>query len=172
MKKNKGISLIALAIAIVIMIILAGIALNAATEDHSKAQQSKEDAERGQVTIGVSYRYGNYLRNKTSNPLVGDVLPFEFDKYNFDENYIETFKEEVKVYLIELFQSESRLNNEDTRQRFEKEIEDFIEKNLYHFEYTRILRHNDIINLELDNISLQSVFLVHYYTDSVVGPIN
>ena len=59
-----------------------------------------------------------------------------------------------------------------TRQRFEREIGEFIETNINQMQYTRILRHGDIINLELDNISLKSVFLVNYATNSVVGPIN
>ena len=172
MKNNSGVSLMALVITIVIMIILSAVALRQGNEDYIKAQEAKEDAERNQVTIAVEYRYGNYLRNKTTNQLVGDEIPITFDVNNFDEVYIAATKAQIKQYLVELFQSEGRLSMDTTRQRFEREIGEFIETNINQMQYTRILRHGDIINLELDNISLKSVFLVNYATNSVVGPIN
>ena len=172
MKNNKGISLIALAIAIVIMIILASVALRAGTTDYDKAVEAKEDAERGQVSTAIGYRYGNYLVNKTTNPLIGDKIGFNSTLSDYTgENFIEDYKRELKEYLILFFMGEGRLNAPERLTNFEADMDEFLERNLDCMQYTRILRHADIINLELDNISLNSVFLVNYYTNSVVGPI-
>ena len=172
MKNNKGLSLIALAIAIVIMIILASVALRSGSTDYEKAVQAKEDAERGQVVTAVEYRYGNYLVNKTTNPLIGEKLEFNTSISDYtDEDFLENYKNDLKFFLVHFFQSEGRLSSPDRLTNFESDVDLFIERNLSCMEYTRILRHADIINLELDNIALNSVFLVNYYTNSVVGPI-
>ena len=163
MSNNRGVSMIALIIAIVIMIILASIALNAGNDAYDKAQVAKADAERNQVMQAVETRFGKYSVNRTASPLVGDTIPNDYTTVN-----------EIFDYLMNLFRSESRLFSDDEmiNHTREKEIQEFLINNADKMEYTRILRHDDIINLGLDNITLRSEFLVNYYSSNVVGPIN
>ena len=163
MKNNKGVSMIALIIAIVIMVILASIALNSGNEAYDKALIAKADAERNQVIQAVETRYGKYSINRTASPLVGDTIPEEYYTVN-----------DISKYLMDLFRGENRLYSDDemTNHTREKQIQEFLVNNVDHMEYTRILRHADIINLGLDNITLKSVFLVNYYSSDVVGPIS
>jgi Tfp pilus assembly protein PilE len=162
MKNNKGISLVALVVVIIILVILSSIAITAGMNDYDKAQQAKENLERSQVIEAVSTRYNNYLRNSTANPLVGDKVP---DDYQTEE--------EIKEYLIGLFQSESRISNSPEKYAtFEKELDAFVEENVKLMKYTRVLRHDDIVSLNVDNVSISAVFLVNYYTSSVIGPVN
>ncbi|MBR3281202.1 MAG: hypothetical protein IKI57_05145 [Clostridia bacterium] len=163
MKNNKGVSIIALIVTIIVLIILSMVAIRASTEDYDKAQQAKENSERNQIVQAVAVRYGNYQRNSTANPLVGDKIPDEYDT-----------KEAIKQYLIDLFKSENRMvsKREVEEHTLEREISSFIEKNITLMEYTRILRHADIVSLNVDNVSQSAVFLVNFETSSVVGPIN
>ena len=162
MKNNKGIGLIALIVVIIILVILSSIAITAGTRDSEKAQQAKEDLERSQVTEAISTRYNNYLRNSTANPLVGDKVPEDYQT-----------KEEVKGYLIRLFQSENRITSSpDAYDQFVKELDDFLDENIGQMKFTRILRHDDIVSLNIDNVSISAAFLVNYYTSSVIGPVN
>ncbi len=162
MKNNKGISLVALVVVIIILVILSSIAITAGMNDYNKAQQAKENLERSQVIEAVSTRYNNYLRNSTANPLVGDKVP---DDYQTEE--------EIKKYLIGLFQSENRISNSPEKyDAFEKELDAFVEENVKLMKYTRVLRHDDIVSLNVDNVSISAVFLVNYYTSSVIGPVN
>lgn len=162
MKNNKGISLVALVVVIIILVILSSIAITAGMNDYDKAQQAKENLERSQVIEAVSTRYNNYLRNSTANPLVGDKVP---DDYQTEE--------EIKEYLIGLFQSENRISNSPEKYAtFEKELDAFVEENVKLMKYTRVLRHDDIVSLNVDNVSISAVFLVNYYTSSVIGPVN
>ncbi len=163
MKNNRGVSMIALIIAIVIMIILASIALNAGNDAFDRAQIAKADAERKEVMKAVESRYGKYSINKTASPLVGEKIPAEYYTVN-----------EISDYLIDLFRSENRMFSDDEMMNHtrEREIQAFLVNNVDNMEYTRILRHDDVINLGLDNITLKSVFLVNYYSVDVVGPIS
>ena len=163
MKSNKGVSIISLIIVIVVTIILASVALNAGNLDINKAQEAKKRAERNQVIQAIGARYGSYNVNGTASPLVGDKIPSELST-----------PDEIKSYLITMFKSENRMLSEDEaiNHTIENEIDSFLEKNEDQMDFTRILRHSDIINLGLDNISLGSVFLINYYTATVVGPID
>ncbi len=162
MKKNRGVSLIALVILIVVMIILASIAIRASYQDVNKASEAKSKAERSEVATAISARYGDYMINKIANPLVGDIIPYSIPT-----------PEEQTDYLVELFINEGRLFSEDetTNDTLKSEMLDLLRKCEDCQEYTRILRHDDIVSLGVDNITSRSVFLVNYYKNLVVGPI-
>ena len=163
MKNNKGVSIIALIVVIIILVILSTLTIRASMEDYDKAQSAKESSERTQVVNAVAVRYGNYLRNSTANPLVGDKIPDDYDTI-----------QACKEYLVDLFKSENRMQSsrEVKDHELEKGIQDFLEKNIDLMDYTRILRHSDIVSLNVDNVSQSAVFLVNYETSMVVGPIN
>ena len=162
MKKNKGVSLLALVIVIVVMIILASIAIRASYQDVNKASEAKAKAERSEVTTAISARYGDYMINKIANPLVGDMIPSDL-----------TTPEEQKDYLVSMFQGEGRLYSEDEgmNNTLKNEMQSLLEKCTDCPAFTRILRHDDIVSLGVDNIASRSVFLVNYYKNLVVGPI-
>lgn len=162
MKNNEGINLIALILTIIVMIIIAGVAISNVPEAYQKAQQAKELTENSEVKKAITNRYGDYVRNGTAHPLIGDVIP---------SNFVTT--EEIRTYLITLFKSENRslMGNRDDM-TFEEELDAFLARNVNLMNYTRILRHSDAVNLDIGSISINSVFLVNYFTTDVIGPIN
>ena len=162
MKKDQGVSLIALIIMIIIMVIIAGIALSAALE-------AKNKEERHQVQNAVSTRFGEYTMNSSLKPLLGEQIPGEY----FLEDDPDARIQAVKTYLVGLFVSEGRLRTDDeiNNHTIVNEIDAFLKKNYDQMEYTRIIRHSHIIELGIDSIALPSVFLVNYYSADVIGPI-
>ncbi len=160
MKNNKGVSLIALVVTIVVMIILASIALNSATIDQVKAEEARRLAENSQVEQAIAVRYGKYLQNSVHNPLLGDKIPEEYVTVN-----------DIKEYLLDTLTTQGNINNFETRESISAELDSFLIKNYSEMEYTRILHHNDIIGLDIDNISVGSIFIINYSTGMVVGPI-
>jgi type II secretory pathway pseudopilin PulG len=166
---NKGISLIALAIMIIVMIIIASIAMNAGIDSYDQAVDAKNKEERNQVSQAVNARFGDNQFNAAVSPIVGELIPSECFSYPTDEQIIES----AKTYLVDLFISEGRLQTQDevTNKTIQKDIQRFLEENINDMQYTRILRHNDIIELGLESITINSIFLVNYYSADVVGPI-
>ena len=166
---NKGINLIALIIMIVVMIIIAGIAINNSTGSYEQALTAKAREERNQMAKAVGLRFGNYQINKVASPIVGDVIPEEYLNKPTDEEIISSTKD----YLVTMFRKEGKLVTDDEMNNHttEKEIEKFLKDNINDMEYTRVLRHANIVELEVDSISIQSEFLVNYYSQDVVGPI-
>ena len=169
MKKNQGVSLIALIIMIIVMIIIAGIALTAGVGSYDKAIEAKNKEERHQVKNAVSTRFGEYTMNSSLKPLLGEQIPNEY----FLEDNPEERIQAVKMYLVGLFVAEGRLMTDDESENHTtvNEIEEFLKKNYDQMEYTRIIRHSHIIELGIDSIALPSVFLVNYYSADVIGPI-
>jgi hypothetical protein len=167
MNNNKGISIVALVFMIIIIVIIAGIALSSGIIGYDKAYEAKAKEERRQIVNAVSNRFGDFQRSKTMNPLIGDEIPSEY----LSESDKDTRKSNVKAYLFELFHSEGKLNDRDANIQLEKDLDDFLEKNIDEMKYTRLIRHDQIIELGIESISLQSEFLVNYYTADVVGPI-
>jgi type II secretory pathway pseudopilin PulG len=163
MRNNKGINLIALILVIIVMLIIAGIAINNVPEAYDQALRAKLLTENTEVKKAVTSRYGDFVRNSTANPLIGDTIPSEY-----------TNKEEIKNYLIQLFKSENRAlsDDPDTGKTYEEKFDEFLTRNADLMRYTRIIRHSDIVNLDISSISINSVFLVNYFTTDVVGPIN
>ncbi len=169
MNNKKGVSIVALVFMIIIMIILAGIALRSGMTGYDKAYEAKAKEERRQIVNAISSRFGDYQRNSTVYPLVGFEIPLEY----LDESIAEdTRAENISNYLIRVFRSDNRLNlDSKTIVTTEEDIRNFVKKNMDCINYTRILMHDDIIELGIDTISLQSMFLINYYSADVVGPI-
>ena len=169
MKKDQGVSLIALIIMIIIMVIIAGIALTAGFGSYDKALEAKNKEERHQVQNAVSTRFGEYTMNSSLKPLLGEQIPGEY----FLEDDPDARIQAVKTYLVGLFVSEGRLRTDDeiNNHTIVNEIDAFLKKNYDQMEYTRIIRHSHIIELGIDSIALPSVFLVNYYSADVIGPI-
>ena len=166
---NKGINLIALIIMIIIMIILAGIAINNSTTSVDKSFEAKAREERNQVAIAVSARFGEYHINSVASPIIGETIPSEYFSSDTDEENIENTKD----YLVSMFRREGKMQTDDElyNHTIENQLQKFLEDNINDMEYTRILRHDDVIGLALDSISLASEFVVNYYSADVVGPI-
>jgi type II secretory pathway pseudopilin PulG len=163
MTNKKGVSLVALVITMIVIIILAGIALTSGIGGYDKALEAKDKEERNQVMNAINNRFGDYQRNKTLNPIVGEVVP------DYSEESGETRINDVKEYLVQLFLSEGRMTRDIDG--ISKDIESFVRRNIDNMEYTRILRHNNVIEIGINSISKDRVFLVNYYSVDVVGPI-
>lgn len=163
---NKGISLIALVIMIIVIIIIASIAINNSTGSYDNGLDAKAKEERAQVVDAINYRFGDNQIDSSINPLVGDTLPQEL----FEKETDEERKEAIKEYIINLFVSEGKLRT-DNNKEVEEQIKKFVDDNFIEMEYTRILRHNEVVQLGLNSVSNDSEFLVNYYSIDVVGPI-
>lgn len=171
MKNNKGINLISLVIMIIIMIILAAVAINISMNSYDQAIRSKQAAERQQVVSAVQGRFGDYTRNSTANPLLG--LRIYPEDYAVDDAVDD--KDELFAYLIRKFKTEygKLVTDEELANGTQaKEIEEFVDATQGETEYTRILVSTDLLELGIENTTLQAVYLVNYYTNDVVGPIN
>lgn len=164
MKNNKGISLITLVVMIVIMIILASVAINVSMNSYDEALRAKIYAERQQVIDAVTGRFSDYQRNNTANPLLGLMIPEEnsetlMDTYDYIENKLRN--EYYKLLTDDEYDNQTQT----------KQISKFLVDNAEDMEYTRILFYDDLLELGLENTTLQAVYLVNYYSSDVVGPI-
>ena len=166
---NKGISLIALVILIVVMIIIATIAMNSGTSSYDNALDAKAKEERNQMIHAVQSRFGDYQINSIMKPLIGEVIPDEYLIQPTEDEIVESCYD----YLYKLFITENRLQTEDEikNKTLQTQIRKFLEDNVKDMDYTRIIRHRDAIELGLESVSLDTVFLVNYYSIDVVGPI-
>jgi type II secretory pathway pseudopilin PulG len=167
MNNKRGVSIVALVFMIIIMIILASIALTSGLTGYDKAFEAKAKEERRQILNAISSRFGDNQRNKTVYPLVGFEIPEDY--YNSDSED-DTKINQITDYLIKVFKSRNRLNADDNALT-QEEIKGFVKKNLDCMSYTRIILHDDIIELGIDSISSESIFLINYYSADVVGPI-
>lgn len=165
MRNNKGISLVALIIMIIVMIMLAAIAVNVSMDSYYNSLEAKAAAERQQVIMAISGRFGDYERNTTANPLVGLTIP---------EEYLET-EETIYNFVYNKFRNEyGKLvtGDELTNSTQKAAIEIFVHDNIEDMEYTRILLYTDLIELGIENTNMNAVYLVNYYSSDVVGPIS
>ncbi len=162
---NKGINLIALIILIIVMIILAGIAISNSTDSYTKSLEAKAKEENNQVRTAINARFGNFNISPSSSPLIGKQVPYDESE--------ELDVEAIKNYLVSYYKSKGKLATEDelNNKTTENEIDYFVKRNKEDMEYTRLLEHSDIVALDIESISLDSEFIVNYYTGMVVGPI-
>ena len=77
MKENKGITLIALTITIIILVILAGVSLSGGVSAIQSSKDSKLKAQIDLVQHAVLERYTEYKTSKDEDLLVGTKLTFE-----------------------------------------------------------------------------------------------
>ncbi len=166
---NKGVSLIALVVMRIVMIIIAGIAINNSVGSYDQALEAKALEERRQVSNAISARFGSNQINSIVRPIIGEVIPNEYLNKSSDEEAIIATRD----YLVKMFFMEGRLVTDDemNNKTTQKKIEKFLRDNIQDMEYTRVLRQPDLVELGLESISIESVFLVNYYSTDVVGPI-
>ena len=164
MKNNKGINLVAIIIMIIVMIMLAAIAINVSMDSYENSLEAKAAAERQQITIAISSRFGDNQRNATANPLVGLMILEELETEPSIIDYVcDKFKNEYGKLMTddELANSTQRIS-----------IERFIYDNFEDMKYTRILVYTDLLELGIENTNMNAVYLVNYYSNDVVGPIS
>ena len=164
MKNNKGINLVAIIIMIIVMIMLAAIAINVSMDSYENSLEAKAAAERQQITIAISSRFGDNQRNATANPLVGLMILEELETEQSIIDYVcDKFKNEYGKLMTddELANSTQRIS-----------IERFIYDNFEDMKYTRILVYTDLLELGIENTNMNAVYLVNYYSNDVVGPIS
>jgi len=166
---NKGVTLLSLIIMIIIMIILAAVSTSVGLNSFEKAQKARLDAERAEVVKAISARYGEYVRNKTLNPLLGDTIDeFVDNSLSGDEKY-----ESAANKLEEAFNKEGKMYTEDEvlNHTLKNELKDLIRQSEDKMYYTRILRYQDLASFQIDHIVQNSLYVVNYYNNAVVGPI-
>lgn len=164
MKNNKGINLITLVIMIVIIIILAAIVIRPVTNSYDNAIKSRQEAERNQVVSAITERFGDNQRNNNLYPLIGEAIPNEY----------QNTEEALSGYLISLFKNKGKLlsKDEDEIQTQKSEIEKFVSDNFEDMEYTKILYGTELLSLDIETTTTNTIYLVNYYSSDVVGPIS
>ena len=156
---NKGINLIALVIMIIVMIIVASIAYKNSFDAQEKAMVARNKEERMNVTHAIQNRFGEYVTNGTISPLSGVIIPEEND--TIDKMY-----EYIKMYL----KTKGKLST-DEREEFENDIMNLLKENKDNLEYTRVLEHSHLLELGVENLPTDAMYVVNYYGMTVVGPI-
>lgn len=160
-KRNKGINLLALIITVIVMIILATITIFVSANAYQRGVEAKKDAERLQVVRAIENRFGENQRNELANPLAGFVIPEE--KREDEEEFLSYLETKIKSdYQKKLFEIPEQL----------EEMKNFFQSNKENQEYTRILLYTDMIELGIENVTEGTVYVVNYYSDNVVGPLD
>ena len=162
MNNNKGINLIALITMIIIMIILAAIAMKNSFDAHNKSFIARQKEENLNVTTAVQNRYGEYVTNPTNSPLAGLTVPDEYDTPEKMYEYIE-------MYLIRngKLVTQDVKDNDETKEAIRKMLND--DKD--YLKYTRILEHSHLVELGLESLPINAVYVVNYFGTDVIGPI-
>ena len=154
---NKGINLIALIVMIIIMIIIAAIAYTNSFDAHDRAMIAREKEENRNVTTAIQNRFGEYMTNGSINPLSGVIIPANT-------------KETMNAYIVNYLKEHGKLST-DRRLEYEDGILDLLKQNEGYLEYTRILERSHLVELGIENIPTDAMYVVNYYGMTVVGPI-
>ena len=99
-RNNKGITLIALVVTIIVLIILAGVSINLVLGDNgilTKAKEAKEESNEAQIKEKMQLAVQEYLinRNTGDNTSLQDIL-----RENLDESKIEEITENGKTAVV------------------------------------------------------------------------
>ncbi len=171
-RKHAGISLISLIIMIIVMIILASIVITVSTKSYDQSLIAKQETERLQVVNAIQTRFGQYERNHTTSPLLGlqlsDITDKEADEIVTDLVELFTMEYEKNILDTEILVPPENVQNYTSKGRIRK----FITDNQEEMEYTRILKYDNLQELGLENVNTRALYLVNYYSNDVVGPIN
>ena len=100
-KKQKGITLIALAVTIIVMLILAGVTIATLTGENgiiTQATKSKERNDIGKVEEIAKLEYGNLIIEKQMDA-VGEEVTLEEVKKRMEEQGYETAEKDGKSYI-------------------------------------------------------------------------
>ena len=112
MKKQKGITLIALVVTIIVLLILAGVTLVTLMGENGLLSMAEKSAEETEISkekeiVGLSYQQaklenGNKIsKEKLQNALNGFVGESKTSVYTDEEDYDIEFKESGRVYKID-----------------------------------------------------------------------
>ena len=110
-KENKGVTLIALAVTIIIMLILAGVTISALTGNSgimTNAKKAKEDQERAQTTealqlMFMDYNIGDKDEETISQYLESKVRSGEIDEFRFymiDDELKMVIKKDERYFFV------------------------------------------------------------------------
>lgn len=154
MKNSKGISIITLVITIVVMLILASIVYVVGNDGMETADNAKHYNEKKSLQEAMEARFASFAVNEKMNPLEGTQI----EDYTADK-------------IIEHLTSLGRKEANTTENR--DEIVKFVEQNVNHAEYTRIINYDDMLALEIANVSYKTnySYVVNYHSLDIVGPI-
>ena len=141
------------------MIIVASIAYNNSFDAQNKAMVARSKEERMNVTHAIQNRFGEYITNDTISPLSGVIIPE-------DNDTIDKMYEYITTYL----RSKGKLAT-DQKEEFENDIMNLLKENQNNLEYTRVLEHSHLLELGVENLPTDAMYVVNYYGMTVVGPI-
>ena len=120
LRDNKGITLIALTITIIVLLIIAGITISGGRESVKMSQSNKLLAELDMVQHACLERYAEYKLTKNENLLIGTQIEYSVAKTLANQmGYTDDFPEEGTFYELnpensEVMQSLGISNIEDT----------------------------------------------------------
>lgn len=154
MKNSKGISIITLIITIIVMLILSSIVYVVTNDGMETANNAKYYNEKKSLQEALESRFADFARNEKMNPLEGTII-----------------EENTADKIIENLTSIGR--KEANTEKNREEIIEFVDKNVKHAEYTRIINYDDMLALEIANVSYKAnySYIVNYYSLDIVGPI-
>ena len=150
LRNNKGITLIALIIMIIVLLILTSIFVATSLDALNETEKSEIQSEMHALEQAVSERYTSYIKNGESSrvELVGltPIWP--------------TASECVGAIKVAMkYEDSDRIN------RVSGEISRDYEK------YVKIIDANEAKKLGIDNLNKDYQYVVDYYTSAVYGPI-
>ena len=122
MKKDRGITLIALVITIIVLLILAGVTIQTLTGDNgllSKAGEAKEKNEESEICEQIKLAYLDYemAKFKNSNLDVKEYLKISLEK-TYGENSIKDIKEKNGKYTITMKDDSVYKHNTNTGETY------------------------------------------------------
>ncbi len=156
---NKGINLIALIVMIIIMIIIASIAYTNSFDAHDKALIAREKEENMNVINAIQNRFGEYMINGTISPLSGVIIPEDNKTIS-----------QMNDYIITYLKDHGKLTT-DRKTEYEEGVLNLLNSNKDYLQYTRILEHAHLVELGIENLPTDAMYVVNYYGLTVVGPI-
>ncbi len=133
MKKNKGITLIALVITIIVLLILAGVAIATLTGDNGllqKATSAKEQTKSAEAEEQIKLIYAEYQISKYAegNTSAGDYLKEQLEK-TYGEGNVDIISQEESIILKVIENGESKFYEYNPSTGISKELQKGINYN-------------------------------------------
>ncbi|MCI8272491.1 MAG: hypothetical protein HFJ55_00205 [Clostridia bacterium] len=153
MERNRGITLIALAITIIIMIIIASVSIYVGNSNTKDAIENKQLAEIRMVYQAVLEVYTKYQMTQNKNLLIGEVVPYETV-----ENLLKEINEEPKIQRVILNQE----NQEDAENDGTSSV------TVIALEYCR-LNADNLNKLGITEADEDVTYIVNYSTGEVMN---
>ena len=159
-KDDKGITLVALIVTVIVMLIIASVSIYSNTGDIEKSSEQIEFAELEQVKYLVGEVYLNYTKTKNTNFLIGTKIT---------ENEANTLAEEIGVRLITI---PSRFNKQTEAAYYRLEPENLTRIGVVNPKDTYIVNYvtGEVIN-ETKLTTNSGVALYTYLRDNFDGDV-